>query len=168
MRSKLQLTVTHNGESDGLFTHVSCPRRMSSSGLRHNHQLKDAYLVKTETTSKRSSTQIFVVASALAAAVAAAGAQADTITISNYTPIFQGISEATATVNGESAAVLQINLDAPGISFTTSPLCSGCTAASGANVVTKQTASQFLVSRGTAVVIDANQYTNNKRRRGTL
>ncbi len=117
--------------------------------------------MKTETTSKRSSTQIFVVASALAAAVAAAGTQADAITISNYTPIFQGISEATATVNGESAAVLQINLDAPGISFTTSPLCSGCTATSGANVVTKQTASQFLVSSGTAVVIDANQYTNN-------
>jgi hypothetical protein len=117
--------------------------------------------VKTQTTQKQTSAKIVAAVSALIAAAATAGAHADTITIGNYTAIFQGISEATATVNGESATVLQIDLDAPGISFTTSPLCSGCTASTGANVVTKQTAGQFLTSTGVAVAIDANQYTNN-------
>jgi exopolysaccharide biosynthesis protein len=117
--------------------------------------------VKAQTTQRRSSAKIIAAVSALIVAGAAGGAQADTITVGNYTQIFQGISEATATVNGESAAVLQINLDSPGISFTTSPLCTGCTASNGADVVTKQTTGQFLVASGAAVAIDANQYTNN-------
>ncbi len=87
---------------------------------------------------------------------AAAGAHADTVALSSYTPIFQGISEATGTVNGQSAAVIKIDLDAPGISFTSTPLCSGCTSG-----VTKQTASQFVTSTGVAVAIDSNQYNTN-------
>jgi hypothetical protein len=117
--------------------------------------------VKTQTTHQKAAVKITAAISALVAAAAAAGAHADTISIGNYTPIFQGISEAGATVDGQFASVLQINLDAPGISFTTSPLCSGCTATSGANVVTKQTAAQFLASSGAAVAITANTYINN-------
>jgi hypothetical protein len=117
--------------------------------------------VKTQATQKKSSVRIVVAVSAVVAAAATAGAHADTISIGNYTPIFQGISEAGATVNGQFASVVQINLDAPGISFTTNPLCSGCTATAGANVVTKETAGQFLISTGVAVAITANTYINN-------
>lgn len=117
--------------------------------------------MKRQATQKKYSVKITAAVAALVAAAAAAGAHADTVSIGNYTPIFQGISEAGATVNGQFASVLQVNLDAPGISFTTSPLCSGCTATAGANVVTKQTAAQFLTSTGVAVAITANTYINN-------
>jgi hypothetical protein len=117
--------------------------------------------VKSKTTHQKAAVKITAAISALVAAVAAAGAHADTISIGNYTPIFQGISEAGATIDGQFASVLQINVDAPGISFTTSPLCSGCVATAGANVVTKQTAAQFLASSGVAVAITANTYINN-------
>jgi hypothetical protein len=117
--------------------------------------------VKTQTTQQKAAVKATAAISALIAVAAAAGAHADTISIGNYTPIFQGISAAGATVDGQFASVLQINLDAPGISFTTSPLCSGCTATAGANVVTKQTAAQFLASSGVAVAITANTYINN-------
>jgi Phosphodiester glycosidase len=117
--------------------------------------------VKTQVTQRNTSARIIAAVSALVAVAAAAGAHADTISVGNYTPIFQGVSEAGATVNGQFATVLQINLDAPGISFTTSPLCSGCTATAGANVITKETAAQFLTSTGVAVAITANTYINN-------
>ena len=117
--------------------------------------------MKTQTTQQKAAVKATAAISALIAVAAAAGAHADTISIGNYTPIFQGISAAGATVDGQFASVLQINLDAPGISFTTSPLCSGCTATAGANVVTKQTAAQFLASSGVAVAITANTYINN-------
>lgn len=110
---------------------------------------------------KKSSATVAASVAALLAVVAAAGAHADTITLGSYTPLFQGVAEATATVDGQSAAVLQINLDAPGISFTTSPLCAGCKPTSGSNVITKQPTSQFLTSTGVAVAIDANQYLTN-------
>jgi hypothetical protein len=117
--------------------------------------------VKTQTTHKKTSMRITAAVAALVAAAATVSAHADTISIGNYTPVFQGISEAGATIDGEFASIVQINLDAPGISFTTSPLCSGCTATAGANVVTKQTAAQFLTSTGVAVAITANTYINN-------
>jgi hypothetical protein len=117
--------------------------------------------LKCDVAARVSANYIIAAVAALVAAAATAGAHADTISIGNYTPIFQGISAAGATVNGQFASVLQINLDAPGISFTTSPICSGCTATAGANVVTKQTAGQFLTSTGVAVAITANTYINN-------
>jgi hypothetical protein len=117
--------------------------------------------VKTQNTHQKTSIRIVTAVAALVAAAATAGAHADTISVGNYTPIFQGISEAGATIDGQFATVLQINLDAPGVSFTTSPLCSGCTATAGANVITKQTAAQFLTSTGVAVAITANTYINN-------
>jgi hypothetical protein len=117
--------------------------------------------VKTQTTQKKTSVRITAAVAALVAAAATVSAHADTISIGNYTPIFQGISEAGATVNGQFASIVQINLDAPGISFTTNPLCSGCTATAGANVVTKETAGQFVTSTGVAVAITANTYINN-------
>ena len=117
--------------------------------------------MKTQVTQRNTSARIIAAVAALVAAGAAVGAHADTISVGNYTPIFQGISEAGATVNGQFATVLQINLDAPGISFTTSPLCSGCTATAGANVITKETAAQFVASSGVAVAITANTYINN-------
>ena len=65
---------------------------------------------------------------ALLGLTALTDAQAQTVTQSGYTPIFQGISEETATISGGSvgggtahAYVMKINLDAPGVSFTTSP-----------------------------------------------
>ena len=117
--------------------------------------------MKTQTTQKKTSVKITAAVAALVAAAATVSAHADTISIGNYTPIFQGISEAGASVNGQFASIVQINLDAPGISFTTNPLCSGCTATAGANVVTKETAGQFVTSTGVAVAITANTYINN-------
>jgi hypothetical protein len=117
--------------------------------------------VKTPVTHNRGSARIAATIAALVAAAMGAGAHADTISIGNYTAIYQGISEAGATINGQFATVLQINLDAPGISFTTTPLCSGCTAGAGNNVVTKTTASQFVTSTGVAAAITANTYINN-------
>ena len=117
--------------------------------------------MKTPVTHNRGSARIAATIAALVAAAMGAGAHADTISIGNYTAIYQGISEAGATVNGQFATVLQIDLDAPGISFTTTPLCSGCTAGAGNNVVTKTTASQFVTSTGVAAAITANTYINN-------
>ena len=94
--------------------------------------------MKTQTTQKKTSVRITAAVAALVAAAATVSAHADTISIGNYTPIFQGISEAGATIDGEFASIVQINLDAPGISFTTNPLCSGCTATAGANVVDRK------------------------------
>jgi hypothetical protein len=139
-----------NGKGIGCYTHF----------LRHSIS-RMQFLVKTPTTQKKSSVRVIATISALIAAAATAGAHADTISVGNYTAIYQGISEAGATVNGQFASVLQINLDAPGISFTTSPLCAGCTASAGANVVTKQTAAQFVTSTGVAAAITANTYINN-------
>lgn len=103
------------------------------------------------------------VKSALPAAMVllASPVAAQTVSIGSYIPLFQGVSAATGTIGGESAEVLKIDLDAPGISFTTSPLCSGCTPTSGADVVLKEPTSQFLTSTGVAVAIDANTYINN-------
>ena len=112
--------------------------------------------MKTKATHQRTSIRIATAVATLVAAAITTGAHAHTISVGNYTPIFQGISESGATVDGQFATILQINLDAPGVSFTTSPLCSGCTATAGGNVITKQTAAQFLTSSGVAVAITAN------------
>lgn len=93
-------------------------------------------------------------------------AQAQTITQSGYTPIFQGISEETATISGSTvgggtayAYVMQINLDAPGISFTTSPGAPGDTPNAGTgNEVVTQTTSQFMSSSGVQVAMNAGYF----------
>ena len=108
----------------------------------------------------------------LAAAVALLGlsaltdAQAQTVTQSGYTPIFQGISEETATITGSSvgggtayAYVMQINLSAPGVSFTTSPGAAGDTPNAGTgNEVITQTTSQFMSATGVQVAMNAGYF----------
>lgn len=93
-------------------------------------------------------------------------AQAQTVTQSGYTPIFQGISEETATITGTGvgggtayAYIMQINLDAPGISFTTSPGAPGDTPSSGSgNEVVTQTTAQFLAASGTQLAMNADYF----------
>jgi hypothetical protein len=90
-------------------------------------------------------------------------AQAQIVSVTPYTPIYQGISEATATIQASAGTafgyVMQINLDAPGISFTTTPLTAG--GSPGGSVETKsQTTAQFLQSTGAQVAINANTFNN--------
>jgi len=63
--------------------------------------------------------------SALLAVSVLPGAQAATFTIANYNPLFQGIDETTATIQGGSgvsqAYVVRIDLTAQGVGFTTTP-----------------------------------------------
>jgi len=79
-------------------------------------------------------------------------AQAATFTIANYNPLFQGIDETTATIQGGSgvsqAYVVRIDLAAQGVGFTTTPH-------SGSLETTSQTTTQFLASSGTQVAINA-------------
>ena len=92
---------------------------------------------------------------------ALADAQAQTVTQSGYTAIFQGISQETATISGSSvgggtahAYVMKINLDAPGVSFTTSPGAPGDTPNSGTgNEVITQTTGQFMAATGVQVIV---------------
>jgi hypothetical protein len=88
-------------------------------------------------------------------------AQAQIVSATPYTPIYQGISEATATIQASAgtayAYVMQINLDAPGIGFTTTPLTAGGSAG-GSVETTSQTTAQFLQSTGTQVAINANTF----------
>jgi hypothetical protein len=95
-----------------------------------------------------------VAAVAALVACTATGAQASTISLGSYAGLFQGVSEITATVDGHTAAVVRVDLTAPGIGFTTTP-------ASSAGSVLKQTTGQFLTSTGAQVAIDANRYDNN-------
>ena len=107
------------------------------------------------------STRVLTAALALVGASALMDAQAQIVSVTPYTPIYQGISEATATIQASAgtayAYVMQINLDAPGISFTTTPLTAG--GSPGGSVETKsQTTAQFLQSTGTQVAINANTF----------
>ena len=103
---------------------------------------------------------------ALLGLTALTDAQAQTVTQSGYTAIFQGISEETATISGSSvgggtatAYVMKINLDAPGVSFTTSPGAAGDTPNSGTgNEVVTQTTSQFMSATGVQVAMNAGYF----------
>jgi hypothetical protein len=96
-------------------------------------------------------------------AVAAIDAQASTISLGSYAGLFQGVSEITANVDGHTAAVVRVDLSAPGISFTTTAPCAGCTANSGSgNEVVKQKTGDYMVSVGAQVAINANRYANNE------
>jgi hypothetical protein len=106
-------------------------------------------------------TRIAFVVSALLAATAFTNAQAADFSIGNYTGLYQGVDETTATIQGGSgtsqAFVVRIDLAAPGVSFTTTAGASGDTpnAGSGPEVVT-QTTSQFLKSTGAQIAINTN------------
>ena len=75
------------------------------------------------------SIRILTAALTVVGASALTDAQAQIVSVTPYTPIYQGISEATATIQASAGTaygyVMQINLDAPGIGFTTTPLTAG-------------------------------------------
>ena len=99
--------------------------------------------------------------SALLGSSAFNSAQAATFSIGNYSGLFQGIDEATASIQGASgtsqAYIIRVNLDVPGVSFTTTPGAPGNTPNAGTgNEVVTQTTSQFLTTSGTQVAINTN------------
>jgi exopolysaccharide biosynthesis protein len=74
------------------------------------------------------------------------------ITLSSWTPLYQGIDAATAAIGGtdaSSAYGIRVDLTAPGISFFTTPK------AGSLNTIS-ETTSQFLTSSGAQVAINAN------------
>ena len=103
-----------------------------------------------------------VAAFALFSGMLVGSANAATITLSSWVPQFEGISLAQATilssaasttVNTSIAYIDRIDLTTPGIGFTTTPY-------SGSLDTTSQTTSQFLLSSGTQVAINANFFSN--------
>jgi hypothetical protein len=112
------------------------------------------------------SARIRAAAAALLGLSVLTDAQAQTITQSGYTAIFQGISEETATITGAGvgggtahAYVMKIDLAAPGVSFTTSPGAPGDTPNSGTgNEVITQTTSQFMSSTEVQVAMNAGYF----------
>jgi exopolysaccharide biosynthesis protein len=106
--------------------------------------------------------KIAAAVSALLAVGVIADVQAATISLGSYAGLFQGVSEITANVDGHSAAVVRVDLTAPGISFTTTAPCAGCTPNTGTgSEVVKQTTGNYMLSVGAQVAIDANRYDNN-------
>jgi len=106
-------------------------------------------------------TCIAYVVPAVLAASAFTSAQAATFSVGNYTGLFQGIDETTATIQGGSgtsqAYVVRVDLAAPGVSFTTTAGASGDTSNAGTSPeVVTQTTSQFLKSTGSQVAINTN------------
>jgi exopolysaccharide biosynthesis protein len=112
--------------------------------------------MKKHTTNKLAAAKLVAAIAALIAGTAATDARASTISLGSYASLFQGVSEITATVDGHAAAIVRVDLTAPGIGFTTTAPYSG-----GANEVMKQTTGQFLTQTGAQVAIDANRYSNN-------
>jgi len=99
---------------------------------------------------------------AILSGLLAASANAETIVLSSWAPQFEGVSQAQATilssadstnVNTSLAYIDRIDLTAPGIGFTTTPQ-------SGSLETTSQTTSQFLLSSGAQVAINANFFSN--------
>ncbi len=107
------------------------------------------------------SIRVLTAALAIFGAAALTDAQAQIVSVTPYTPVYQGISEATATIQASAGTaysyVMQINLDAPGIGFTTTPLTAGGSAG-GSVETTSQTTAQFLQATGTQVAINANTF----------
>lgn len=89
----------------------------------------------------------------LGAALCSAALQAETISISSWTPEFQGIDYASGTLvdNGNTSVAygLRIDLAAPGIQFTTTP-------PGGSLNTISETTSQFLEKTGAQAAINAN------------
>jgi exopolysaccharide biosynthesis protein len=112
--------------------------------------------MKKHTTRKLATAKLVTVVSALIAGTAATGAQASSISLGSYAALYEGVSEITASVDGHAAAIVRVDLTAPGIGFTTTPATSA-----GSHEVAKQTTGQFLTQTGAQVAIDANRYSNN-------
>src|SRR5258708_13761265 len=77
-----------------------------------------------------------------------APADASVVDVARWAPMCQGIDSPSATIGGSTGYSVRIDLDAPGIAFTTTPK-------SGPLDTTAQTTSQFLQSSGTQVAINA-------------
>lgn len=96
---------------------------------------------------------------ALLAATALSAAHAATVTLGSFAPVFQGIDYTTAEIigtgigngNGNStrstAYIVRIDLDAPGIAFTTTPQ-------GGSLETISNTTSGFLATSGTQVAVN--------------
>ena len=112
--------------------------------------------MKKHTTHKRAAARLVTVIPALVAGTVLTDAHASTISLGSYASLYQGVSEITALVDGHTAAIVRVDLTAPGIGFTTTGAYSG-----GTNEVMKQTTGQFLTQTGVQVAIDANRYSNN-------
>ncbi len=103
-------------------------------------------------------------ASALAALVFASAlmaSHASAQTFSDWTPMFQGIDYSSLTETSpqdEQMYAVRIDLDAPGISFETTPISP--TAVSQGYETTSQTTGAFLTSVGAQVAINANFFSN--------
>lgn len=75
-----------------------------------------------------------------------------TVSVSPWTPIFQGIDQSSGTIYGTNASVanaVRIDTTAAGISFLTTPK-------SGPQQTISETTSQFVTRYGTAVAVNAN------------
>jgi hypothetical protein len=97
----------------------------------------------------------------LLAASTFTSAQAATFGIGDYTGLYQGIEETTATIQGGSgtsqAYIVRIDLAAPGIGFATTAGKPGTTPNTGSTPeVVTQTTSQFLQSSGAQIAINTN------------
>ncbi len=71
------------------------------------------------------------------------------VSLGGLAPLYQGISFQNGTVGDSVGYALRIDLNAPGIGFTTTPR-------SGPLETTAQTTSQFLATSGTQVAVNAN------------
>jgi exopolysaccharide biosynthesis protein len=85
---------------------------------------------------------------AAAAFLAVADANATTMTVDPWTPLYRGIEMTTASFSA-SVYAMRVDLTAPGMGFTATPH-------SGPLETTAQTTSQFLESSGAQVAINAN------------
>lgn len=116
---------------------------------------------------KRSITQ--AAAAALLGAFALSSAQAaSTVQIGAWAPTaWLGIATATAVVDGNNTAyVVRVDLDAPGIGFTTTPLGAGFapntgTTGSAAYETFKRQGATYVQQTGVAAAITGNFFTNN-------
>lgn len=81
-------------------------------------------------------------------------------TFTSWTPMYQGVDYATGTLNGSTQQLyaVRIDLTAPGISFTTTPL--SASAVSQGYETYSQTTGDFLKSVGASVAINANFFSN--------
>lgn len=101
---------------------------------------------------------------ALFASLALANANAaSTVEIGAWTPIFRGIDTTVALVDGNNTAyVVRIDLDAPGVGFTTTGLGAGFTPNTGNGFETlKQQGTSFVQQSGVSVALTGNFFLNN-------
>lgn len=88
---------------------------------------------------------------------------ASVVEIGAWTPIFQGIDTAVAVVDSNNTAyVVRIDLDAPGVGFTTTGLGAGFSPNTGNGFETlKQQGTSFVQQSGVSVALTGNFFLNN-------